>query len=233
MSLLLITIRFPCEPIYKSYPVYAPGHEPPGYTDWLKRQDPVIVSDDRDHKPALLTEADWIKAGEAVFDAPISYDQVGLAITNGMTPNGITFPSDVLDPNWYPVTGTPTTSDGRLPFYTYVVREKGKVELAQFSCATCHTRVMADGPIIKGAQGNFPFDRARAFNHRKEGYPAETVRGVQRALFAVPSLLGVWYRGPFEHNGSVAKLEDWFDPRRRGDDYVPTGRARRERRLAR
>ncbi len=27
----------------------------------------------------------------------------------------------------------------------------------------------------------------------------------------------------FEHNGSVATLEDWFDPNRLRDDYVPTG----------
>jgi hypothetical protein len=26
-----------------------------------------------------------------------------------------------------------------------------------------------------------------------------------------------------EHNGSVATLEDWFDPRRLTDDFVPTG----------
>ena len=38
-----------------------------------------------------------------------------------------------------------------------------------------------------------------------------------------PSLRGVWYRGPFEHNGSVATLEDWFDPKRLRPDYVPTG----------
>jgi hypothetical protein len=31
------------------------------------------------------------------------------------------------------------------------------------------------------------------------------------------------YRGPFEHNGSVATLEDWFDPRRTQEDYVATG----------
>jgi hypothetical protein len=30
-------------------------------------------------------------------------------------------------------------------------------------------------------------------------------------------------RGPFEHSGSVATLEDWFDPRRLRDDYGPTG----------
>jgi len=41
--------------------------------------------------------------------------------------------------------------------------------------------------------------------------------------YKVPSLRGVWYRGPFEHNGSVATLEDWFDERRLRDDYVPTG----------
>ena len=41
--------------------------------------------------------------------------------------------------------------------------------------------------------------------------------------YRVPSLKGVWYRGPFEHNGSVATLEDWFDQRRVRDDYVPTG----------
>lgn len=39
----------------------------------------------------------------------------------------------------------------------------------------------------------------------------------------MPSLRGLSYRGPFEHNGSVATLEDWFDPRRLRDDYVPTG----------
>src|SRR2546423_14654174 len=49
----------------------------------------------------------------------------------------------------------------------------------------------------------------------------ETRRGT--GYYKVPSLKGVWYRGPFEHNGSVATLEDWFDPRRLRDDYVPTG----------
>ena len=49
----------------------------------------------------------------------------------------------------------------------------------------------------------------------------ETRRGT--GFYKVPSLRGVWYRGPFEHNGSVATLEDWFDPHRLSDDYVPTG----------
>ena len=41
--------------------------------------------------------------------------------------------------------------------------------------------------------------------------------------YKVPSLKGVWCRGPLEHNGSVMTLEDWFNPVRLRDDYVPTG----------
>src|SRR5262245_2572454 len=48
--------RMAVRPIYKSYPVYAPGKEPPGYIERLKQQEPEIVFD-----PAKLkTEADWI-----------------------------------------------------------------------------------------------------------------------------------------------------------------------------
>ena len=36
------------------------------------------------------------------------------------------------------------------------------------------------------------------------------------------SLNGLWYRNRSEHNGSCAVLEDWFDPRRLRDGYVPT-----------
>ncbi len=42
-------------------------------------------------------------------------------------------------------------------------------------------------------------------------------------LYKIPSLRGLWYRGLFGHDGSVSSLEDWFDPRRLEDDYVPTG----------
>jgi hypothetical protein len=41
--------------------------------------------------------------------------------------------------------------------------------------------------------------------------------------YKVPSLKGVWCRGPLQHSGAVATLEDWFDRDRLRDDYVPTG----------
>ncbi|MDQ6735891.1 MAG: hypothetical protein M3Z35_17550, partial [Nitrospirota bacterium] len=37
--------KLPVRPIYKSYSVYAPGHEPPGYMEWLRQQQPEIVWD--------------------------------------------------------------------------------------------------------------------------------------------------------------------------------------------
>jgi hypothetical protein len=41
--------------------------------------------------------------------------------------------------------------------------------------------------------------------------------------YKIPSLRGVWYRGPLEHSGSVVTLEDWFDPLRVRSNYIPTG----------
>jgi hypothetical protein len=69
---------------------------------------------------------------------------------------------------WYTKNGVPVTKDGVLPFLRYVVREKGKVEIGFLSCAQCHTRVMPNGAVIKGAQGNFPDDRTFAYETRLE-----------------------------------------------------------------
>jgi hypothetical protein len=52
------------------------------------------------------------------------------------------------------------------------------------------------------------------------GYTMKTRRGT--GYYKVPSLLGLWYRGPFLHDASLANLEDLFDPARLRDDYVPT-----------
>lgn len=160
----------PVRKIWKNYPVYAPGHEPPGYMEWLAQQEPEIAFD----PSALKTEEDWVKAGELVFDAPITRDDLSL-------------PSEVRDPAWYEKNAVPVTKDGVMPFYRYVVRRKGKVEVGAFSCAMCHTRVMPDGAVIKGAQGNFPFDRVFAYGFRRR-LSIELLRQVTRQLFAVPWL---------------------------------------------
>ena len=137
--------RIPVRPIYKSYLVYTPGKEPPGYIERLSKQKPEIIFD----ASKLKTEQDWIKAGELVFDAPIGTGKLG-----GLGPSSELY---LREPKWYEKTRAPVAKDGTLPFYRYVISEKGKVEIGILSCAMCHTRVMPDGSILKGAQGNFPF----------------------------------------------------------------------------
>jgi hypothetical protein len=41
--------------------------------------------------------------------------------------------------------------------------------------------------------------------------------------YKVPSLKGLWYRGHYLHDGSVASLEEMFDPDRLKDTHVPGG----------
>jgi hypothetical protein len=164
--------------VFKSYPVYAPGHEPAGYLERLGQLDPELAFD----PSKLATEEDWIAAGELVFDAPIAYDALVKV-------------ADVRDPAWYQRTGVPVAKDGTVPFFRYVLREKGKVELGQFSCGICHTRVMPDGAVIKGAQGNFPLDRmdgqflrARAANAENAAALLERVRQRTRGPYGAPWL---------------------------------------------
>jgi len=47
----------------------------------------------------------------------------------------------------------------------------------------------------------------------------ETRRGT--GLYKVPSLLGVWMRSALGHEGQAYSLEEWFDPARLKEDYVP------------
>jgi len=42
-------------------------------------------------------------------------------------------------------------------------------------------------------------------------------------FYRVQTLRGVWYRGLYAHDGSITRLEEWFDPARLRDDYVPSG----------
>lgn len=172
--------KIPVRPIYKQYPVYAPGHEPPGYIEGLKQKDPVIIwggDETGANRPPLATEADWIRAGEIVFGSPIAYGRLGSFDE--------TEELYLRDPAWYKHVQPALTRDGVLPYYTYVIRKKGKVEVGMLACGMCHTRTMPDGGVLKGAQGNFAFDRAVAFDYRALN-SAEGARLVERSLFAAP-----------------------------------------------
>jgi hypothetical protein len=166
-------------PVYRSYPIYRPDKEPDGYLASLKQKDPEIIFD----VAGLNTEEDWIRAGEMVFEAPTEFISTGQLF------------SQVRKSGWYEKNQVPVTKDGVFPFMRYVVREKGKVEVGILSCAMCHTRVMPEGTVIKGAQGNFPDDRSAAYEVRLDALEAKDkgevlkeLRSYMRRQYAVPWL---------------------------------------------
>ncbi len=158
--------RIPERTLYRSYAVYHPDREPEGYQQWLASREPEVAFD----ASRLDGDADWIAAGELVFNYPTSFGPVFFGAR------------EVRDASFYESGGMPVAADGTIPFARWVVREKGKVELGSMGCNTCHTRVMEDGSVIAGAQGNNPGDRqgARMLAAAARFAPAEKILGQMR-----------------------------------------------------
>jgi mono/diheme cytochrome c family protein len=125
--------------IYRSYPVYIEGKEPPGYIESLKQREPEIIFD----ASKLQTKEDWIQAGKVVFEAEISFSPASPRPGGTQLPPGVSIP--VLSAGVLP---------GFIPGLSYIVRKKGVLEVGANSCAGCHTRAMPDGSFLEGAQGN-------------------------------------------------------------------------------
>ncbi|HTS26331.1 MAG TPA: di-heme oxidoredictase family protein [Bryobacteraceae bacterium] len=157
-------------PVYRTYPFYAPDMEPAGYWELLQQKEPEVVFD-----PAKLkTKEDWIRAGELVFDEPIVI--VPPTSRRRYQAN-------------YRAVPMPTTPEGIVPGWFYLVRKKGVVELGFGSCAECHVRVMPDGSVVKGAQTNLPVSESQAWRYTDRGTGPEVVqrfRLLNRAQFFVP-----------------------------------------------
>lgn len=149
--------RLPAAAIWKSYPVYRPDKEPRGYLEWLKTREPV-----EEHPfHAGMTEPDWIAAGRMVFDLPTKYIEV-----QPDTPE--------RRPELYRDVPIPSTPDGVVPFWRYFIREKGRIEMGMDHCGSCHSRVMPDGTVLRGAQGNLPASQMAAWIHQHTPRSAET-----------------------------------------------------------
>jgi len=205
--------RLPVRPIYRSYPIYAPSKEPPGYIEWLKQQEPEIVFDPE----KLKNDTDWIHAGELVFDAPTRY-----VLLSDSSTSTSEFWENML-----------TAPDGTLPFQQYVIRKKGVIEVGDASCGKCHTRVMPDGTFLKGAQGNFPDGRVTAASLRRRAADDNDngvarlggYRNGQRVNFGAPWIQpdsAEEYVNSFEeYVASWAALVPGVEPRGAGRRYAP------------
>jgi hypothetical protein len=104
----------------------------------------------------------------------------------------------------------------------------GEKVFGRLECRMCHTPPLYTNNKLTLAFGfkpaaNHPL-RSDMINISVKTDPnlaLKTRKGT--GLYVVPSLRGVWYRGLYGHDGSVTRLEEWFDPARLRDDYVPSG----------
>ena len=106
--------------------------------------------------------------------------------------------------------------------------EAGRKLFQSAGCAGCHTPPLYTNNKLTLAAGfqaprNLPgtLDVMRVSVGTDPGLALHTRKGT--GFYKVPSLKGVWYRGHYLHDGSVASLEEMFDPDRLKDTHTPGG----------
>jgi hypothetical protein len=178
--------RIPVRPVYRTYPRYRPGKEPPGYLEWLRNREPEVLFDASKFK----TEQDWVRAGELVFHYPVD-----------LSPNLPGVQSDVVARS-----GDLFGKDNISPFVRYVIRKKGLVEFGAASCADCHSRVMPDGSVAIGVQGNRPVERIIGIGMRVEYEKTGNVRDREEALVSNRTVWHQEFWTPWVREGPQARI---------------------------
>jgi hypothetical protein len=128
----------------RTYPVYAPDKEPKGYREWILKQGRQRLIEPE----KLKTERDWIEAGRTVFAG------LDFPVTRTDDPRVIKFLSDAQAVR---KGGDAISKDGVLPALRWSVGEDGKLKVSLADCSGCHSRLMPDGSLLLGAQGNLGF----------------------------------------------------------------------------
>jgi len=128
----------------RTYAVYAPGREPKGYRDWMRGQGHQRLIEPE----KIKTERDWIEAGRRVFAG------LDFPVTRTDDPRIFKYLSD---PEAAKNGGDAVTKDGIIPGLRWVVDNDGKLKVSLADCSGCHSRVMPDGSLLLGAQGNLTF----------------------------------------------------------------------------
>jgi hypothetical protein len=104
--------------------------------------------------------------------------------------------------------------------------EAGQTIFERERCARCHTPPLYTNNRLTLAEGftppeDSPLDIMRTSVRTDSGLAMRTRKGT--GFYKVPSLKGLWYRGHYLHDGSVASLEEMFDPDRLTDTHEPGG----------
>jgi hypothetical protein len=119
----------------RTYPVYHPDKEPPGYWESLQNKKPEPLVD----VSTIRTKSDWIAAGARAFrelDSPLTRTNDPALIAS------------IRDRKTFAkISGL---ADGTVIDQRWVVTERGVV-LTNRECASCHTRVTVDRTVEYGA----------------------------------------------------------------------------------
>ena len=106
--------------------------------------------------------------------------------------------------------------------------EAGQKIFTGQGCAMCHTPPLYTNNKLTLAKGfTPPKNRPEALDvlpisvGTDAGLALATRKGT--GYYKVPSLKGLWYHGHYLHDGSVASLEEMFDPDRVKSSHVPGG----------
>lgn len=106
--------------------------------------------------------------------------------------------------------------------------QRGQKIFQTENCVMCHTPPLHTNNKLTPAEGfNVPEEHLKKYDilplsvGTDPTLTLKTRRGT--GYYKVPSLKGVWYRNMFGHDGWCATLEDWLDPHRVEDNYIPTG----------
>ncbi len=166
--------------IYRSYPVYAEGHEPAGYLEWLKQREPEVIFDPN----KLKTKEDWIRAGKIVFEADNSF----FPATD--PPGG-----RKVGPDRQRWIGKDGEIRGFAPLSVYTIRKKGVLEFGSNSCAGCHTRLLPDGTLFEGGQGD---EGGGTRQPLPPGTPDERIQRSMNGAWAVFGIPWIQPREEFE-----------------------------------
>jgi hypothetical protein len=151
----------------RTYPVYFPGREPAGYWEMLQRVGPKpLIEPER-----LTSDADWIKAGQRVFDEA---DHLHLRSVDANLIAAIRSPGTFANAEPAP--------DGTVPSLRWIPTKTG-VAIGFSNCSNCHVLPLPNGARIPGA----PEFGTGAENQDRARDPA---RALRVPLYAANGVIG-------------------------------------------
>jgi hypothetical protein len=114
------------------------------------------------------------------------------------------------------------------PYKPNSFTKKGRVVFEREGCAACHSGSSLTNNKLMPAPGfKAPEAHLKLYDIQTDDIGTDPVLTMETrratGYYRVPSLTGLWYRGPFGHNGSVVELEHWFTVERLRPDFFTAG----------